>query len=70
MFFQACSVQQTPCPQGSESLISFADLLATAIAAIEPADFLTAYAFGAGSVMTWWGLGFALSVAIKSINKA
>lgn len=70
MNFLVCSVNQLPCPLENQTLVSLADLVASAVSAIEPSDIASAYAFGAGSVVTWWGLGFALSVAIKAVNKA
>lgn len=70
MNFLTCSVNQIPCPPEYQSLVSLADLVAQAVSTIEPAEFATAYAFGASSVITWWGLGFAISAAIKALNKA
>ena len=68
--FVACSVNQIPCPIEYQTLVSLADLVAQAISAIEPAEIASAYAFGATSVMTWWGLGFAVAAAQKALNKA
>lgn len=70
MKFLACSVEQIPCPESAQQWVSMADLVAQAISAIEPAEFAAAYAFGAGSVVTWWALGFGISSALKAINKA
>lgn len=68
--FVACSVNQLPCPAEYQTLVSLADLVAQAISAIEPAEIATAYAFGAGSVMTWWFIGFVIAAAQKALNKA
>lgn len=70
MNFVVCSVNQLPCPLENQTLVSLADLVASAVSSIEPSDIASAYAFGAASVVTWWGLGFALSAAIKAVNKA
>ena len=66
----SCSVVQIPCPQENQDLIAFSEVVTQAISAIDPAELLTAYAFGAGSVVTWWGLGFVIAVATKAIGKA
>lgn len=68
--FVTCSVNQLPCPLENQSLVSFADLVASAVSSIEPSEFASAYAFGAASVVTWWSLGYAVSAAIKVIRKA
>lgn len=68
--FVTCSLNQLPCPAEYQSLVSLADLVAQAISAIEPAEIAAAYAFGAASVVTWWGLGFVIAAALKAMNKA
>lgn len=70
MNFIVCSVNQLPCPENYQSLISFSDVVINAVSSIEPTEIAVAYAFGAGSVATWWGLGFVISAAIKALSKA
>lgn len=65
-----CTVNLNPCPENAQQWVSMADLVVQAISAIEPSEFAAAYAFGAGSVVTWWALGFGISSALKAINKA
>lgn len=70
MNFVACAVNQLPCPIESQSLVSLADLVVQAVSAIDSSEIALAYAFGATSVVTWWSLGYVISVATKAINKA
>lgn len=68
--FLACSVNQIPCPLEYQTLVSFADLISHAVSSIDPSEIAIAYAFGATSVVTWWGLGFCIAAAINAIRKA
>lgn len=70
MKFLACNVDQLPCPLDQQQLLSLADLVADAVSQIDPQAVAHAYAFGAGSVMTWWGVGYAIAVATKALSKA
>ncbi|KGH04701.1 hypothetical protein [Comamonas thiooxydans] len=70
MKFLTCAADVLPCPLDQQQLVSLADLLAEAVSQLDAASIAQAYAFGAASVVTWWGLGYALAVAIKSVNKA
>ena len=69
MKFLACSVDVLPCPVSEQSLYSLADIIAQSIAQIEASEIALAYAYGAGSVLTWWYMGFAISAGIKAIKK-
>ncbi|BDR10850.1 hypothetical protein CTR2_R41880 [Comamonas thiooxydans] len=70
MKFITCAADVLPCPLDQQQLVSLAELVAEAVAQIDAASIAQAYAFGAGSVATWWGFGYALAVAIKAVNKA
>ena len=69
MKFLTCSVDVLPCPVSEQSLYSLADIIAQSIAQIEASEIALAYAFGAGSVLTWWYMGFLISAGIKAIKK-
>lgn len=69
MKFLVCSVDVLPCPVSEQSLYSLADIIAQSIAQIEASEIALAYAFGAGSVLTWWYMGFLISAGIKAIKK-
>lgn len=69
MKFLVCSVDVLPCPVSEQSLYSLADIIAQSIAQIEATEIALAYAFGAGSVLTWWYMGFVISAGIKAIKK-
>lgn len=69
MKFLVCSVDVLPCPVSEQSLYSLADIIAQSIAQIEASEIALAYAFGAGSVLTWWYMGFVISAGIKAIKK-
>lgn len=69
MKFIVCSVDVLPCPVSEQSLYSLADIIAQSIAQIEASEIALAYAFGAGSVLTWWYMGFVISAGIKAIKK-
>ena len=69
MKFLVCSVDVLPCPVSEQSLYSLADVIAQSIAQIEASEIALAYAFGAGSVLTWWYMGFVISAGIKAIKK-
>lgn len=58
-----------PCPQNAQELYSLADVIAESIAQIDSSEMALAYAFGAGSVLSWWYMGFVISAAIKAIKK-
>ena len=68
--FLACNVDQLPCPLDQQQLVSLADLVADAMAQIDPASVAQAYAFGAGSVVTWWVAGYVIAIAVKALSKA
>ncbi|MEQ6471195.1 hypothetical protein [Comamonas sp. wu1-DMT] len=70
MKFITCAADVLPCPLDQQQLVSLAELVAEAVAQIDAASIAQAYAFGAGSVMTWWGLSFGLAAAIKALSKA
>lgn len=70
MKFLTCAADVLPCPLDQQQLVSLADLVAEAVAQIDAASIAQAYAFGAASVATWWGLGFVISAAIKALSKA
>lgn len=70
MKFLTCLNDVLPCPVDQQRLVSLADLVTDAVAQIEPGSIMAAYAFGAGSVVTWWGIGYAIAVAQKALNKA
>lgn len=69
MKFLVCSVDVLPCPVSEQSLYSLADIISQSIAQIEASEIALAYAFGAGSVLTWWYMGFVISAGIKAIKK-
>ena len=68
MKFLVCSVDVLPCPVSEQSLYSLADIIAQSIAQIEASEIALAYAFGAGSVLTWWYMGFVISAGVKAIK--
>ena len=70
MKFIACAADVLPCPVDQQQLVSLAELVAEAVAQIDAASIAQAYAFGAASVATWWGLGFAVAAALKAVSKA
>lgn len=70
MKFITCLTDSIPCPAEQQSLVSLADLIADAVSQIEPDAIMAAYAFGATSVVTWWGIGFAIVAAQKALSKA
>ena len=70
MKFLACAVDVLPCPADQQQLVSLADLVAEAVAQIDPVSIAQAYAFGASSVMTWWFGGYVIAVAVKALSKA
>ena len=65
-----CSSNVLPCPVADQQLMSLAQLVAEAVLQIDPASFAMAYAFGAASVCTWWGLGYVIAAAQKVLGKA
>lgn len=68
--FLTCAADVLPCPQDQQQLVSLAELVADAVAQIDAASVAQAYAFGAGSVMTWWFAGYVIAVATKALSKA
>lgn len=70
MKFIVCSVDILPCPPENQGLYSLADIVAESINLIEPSSLVSAYSFGAASVLTWWFLGFVISSALKVLKKA
>ena len=70
MKFLTCAADVLPCPLDQQQLVSLADLVAEAVSQIDAVSIAQAYAFGAASVATWWGLGFCISAAIKALSKA
>jgi len=65
-----CNVPQAPCPPDQQGLLTFSQAEDFAALGLTPEALLAAYAFGAGSVVLWWFLGYCISLAIKLISKA
>lgn len=70
MKYIACAIDALPCPQEQQQLVSLAELVADAVSQLDAASVAQAYAFGAGSVMTWWFAGYVIAVATKALSKA
>ncbi|GKS83038.1 hypothetical protein AVMA1855_02820 [Acidovorax sp. SUPP1855] len=70
MNFIVCNVQTLPCPADQQAFLSFSRVEDFAALGLTPEVILAAYVFGAGSVVTWWFLGFVISLATKLISKA
>lgn len=66
----ACAQDALPCPPDDQRLVSFSDLFVEAVQHIDPLLLAKAYGFGAGSVLTWWSIGFAVAAATKALSKA
>lgn len=70
MRFLVCYSDITPCPDAASAWLSIGDVMDLSAMGITPELVMKAYAFGAGSVVSWWAVGFVLAVAIKAMNKA
>lgn len=70
MNFLVCNVQTLPCPADQQAFLSFTQVEDFAALGLTPEVILAAYVFGAGSVVTWWFLGYVISVGLKLISKA
>ena len=66
----SCATATVPCPLDQQQAI--AELGAETLMALglPPDAILAAYVFGAGSVATWWGLGYVISVVLRAVGKA
>ncbi len=65
-----CATPAVPCPLDQQQAITELNAQALMALGLTPDAILAAYVFGAGSVVTWWGLGYVIAVAIKAMSKA
>jgi len=70
MNFLVCNVPQAPCPADQQALLTFTQAQDFAALGLTPEVVVSAYAFGAGSVVLWWFLGYCISLAVKAVSKA
>jgi hypothetical protein len=68
-----CSEDVTPCPEPSQVWVSVAQFLADAVdpalLGLTPETALKAYAFGFGSVLLMWAIGYAIGIATGMTKK-
>lgn len=69
MRFLICTEDVSPCPLVSQAWISLSEVLNPALLGITPALALKYWAWGFGSVLLMWGLGYGIGIATGMIKK-
>lgn len=65
-----CATAAVPCPLDQQQALTELSVQTLAALGLTPEAVLAAYVFGAGSVVTWWGLGYLIAVASNALSKA
>lgn len=65
-----CATAAVPCPLDQQQAITELNAQALMALGLTPEAILAAYVFGAGSVVTWWFLGYVIAVATRAMSKA